>query len=96
MRYNPKFILIDHQKSDQLGIKAMQQFFVDQKGFEMDAVRTLVVRYPYVLSKTQAEYKQFFDTMNAQGLSDEEAMRALIECPKLISRKDLVKQIKEI
>jgi hypothetical protein len=34
--------------------------------------------------------------MKEQGLSDEEAMWALLECPKLISRKDLAKQIKEI
>jgi hypothetical protein len=34
--------------------------------------------------------------MKAQGIVEEEAMRALLECPKLISRKDLGKQIKEI
>jgi hypothetical protein len=37
-----------------------------------------------------------FKTMKAQGIVEEEAMRALLECPKLISRKDLGKQIKEI
>lgn len=34
--------------------------------------------------------------MKASGLSEEETMRILLECPKLISRKDLEHQIKEI
>lgn len=62
----------------------------------MDAVRTLVVRYPYVLSKSTDEFRKFFETMRAQGLNEEEAMKALLDCPKLISKKDLEKQIKEI
>lgn len=63
MRYNPKFILLQ-TKGDQTGIKTLEEFFVNQKGFELDAVRTLVVRYPYVLSKTRAEFEEFFQVMN--------------------------------
>jgi hypothetical protein len=62
----------------------------------MDAVRTLVVRYPYVLSKSKEEFKNFFELIKAQGFTDEETMRALLDCPKLISKKDLAKKIKEI
>ena len=50
-----------------------------------------MVRYPYILSKTKAELTAFFETMKGQGLSDEEAMKALLECPKLISTHDLEK-----
>lgn len=88
MRYNPKFILVDNQKA---GINTLKSFFVDKKGFQMDSIRTMAVRYPYVLSKTEEEFTQYFETMKGQGISDEEAMRALLECPKLISRKDLEK-----
>jgi hypothetical protein len=94
MRYNPKFILFD-QTSD-TGIKNLQSFFVDKLGFQLETVRTLVVRYPYVLSKTQPELENFFIVMKGQGLNEEEAMKALLECPKLVSKKDLEKQIKEI
>lgn len=94
MRYNPKFILVDHQKEQ--GIKTLQAFFVNEKGFDAEAVRTLVVRYPYILSKTRNELNTFFEIIKGQGLSEEETMRALLDCPKLISRKDLNKQIKEI
>lgn len=53
MRYNPKFILVDSEKT---GIKTLKSFFVDKKGFQMDSIRTMVVRYPYVLSKTEEEF----------------------------------------
>jgi hypothetical protein len=59
-------------------------------------VRTLVIRYPYVLSKTKEELEHFFSVMKGQGLTEEETMKALLECPKLISKKDIEKQIKEI
>jgi hypothetical protein len=62
----------------------------------MEAVRTLVVRYPYVLSKSLSDFRVFFDTLRAEGLSDVEIMKALLDCPKLISKKELSKKIKEI
>ena len=97
MRYNPKFILLsENQRTRDIGIEAMHKYFVQEKGFELDTVRTLVVIYPYILSKTIEEFKNFFEIMKTQGINEEEAMRALIECPKLISRKELSKQIKEI
>jgi mTERF len=62
----------------------------------MESVRTLVIRYPYVLSKTTEELEHFFQVMKGQGINEEESMKALLECPKLISRHELEKQIKEI
>ena len=97
MRYNAKFILPEtHQASQEIGIKSLTEFFVKEKGFEMEAVRTLVVRYPYILSKSLTELRQFFETLKAEGLTDEETMKALLDCPKLISKKELGKKIKEI
>ena len=96
MKYNPKVILLGGVNQDKEGINALQQFFVKEKGFQMEAVRTLVVRYPYILSKSTQEFKNYFDLIRTQGFTDEEAMKALLECPKLISKKDLSKQIKEI
>jgi hypothetical protein len=48
------------------------------------------------LSKTTEELEHFFSVMRGQGLTEEETMKALLECPKLISKKDIEKQIKEI
>ena len=97
MRYNPKFILLgETPQTKGTGINVLKKFFVDEKGFDMDTLRTLVVRYPYVLSKTTSEFNQFFETLKGQDLTEEEIMKALLECPKLVSKKDLPKQIKEI
>jgi len=97
MRYNPKFILLsENQKIIEIGFEAMHIYFVQEKGFELDTLRTLVVRYPYILSKEIDDFNNFFEIMKTQGLNEQEAMRALIECPKLISKKELSKQIKEI
>lgn len=63
MRYNPKFILVDQQSEDGHGIKAMRKLLVQEKGFEMDSVRTLVVRYPYILSKTREELTKYFEIL---------------------------------
>jgi hypothetical protein len=57
----------------------------------MDTLRTLIVRYPYIVSKTREELGQFFTTLKAQGLSEEEVMKALLESPKLISKHHLEK-----
>jgi hypothetical protein len=62
----------------------------------MEALRTLIIRYPYVLSKSVTEVREFFNIFKAQGLTDEETMKALLDIPKLISKKDLGKKIKEI
>lgn len=69
---------------------------MEEHGFEIDMVRTLVIRYPYILSKTSAELTKFFEIMAKQGITEEETMRALLDVPKLISKKDLEHQIKEI
>lgn len=62
------------------------KFFVDKKGFDIDAVRTLIVKYPYILGKNEEELEEYFTIMTRHGLSEEDAMRALLECPKLVSK----------
>jgi len=73
----------------------LYKYFVEEKGFDIDALRTLIVKYPYVLGKTRNDVEEYFTMMQRLGLNDDEAMRSLLECPKLIS-KNLEKQIKEI
>lgn len=96
MRYNAKFIMLGQQSAKGHGIEALKQFFVVDKGFDMDTLRTLVVRYPYIVSKTREELTQFFSTLKGQGLNEQEIMKALLESPKLISKQHLEKQMKEI
>ncbi len=58
-------------------------------------MRTLIVKYPYILGKTRKDIDDYFSLMQRLGLTEDEAMEKLLNCPKLIS-KNLEKQIKEI
>ena len=94
MRYKPSFILVDHQQKDE-GIQHIYKYFVDKKGFEKDVVRSLVMKYPYILGKSEKHLDQYFALLGSKGISEVVAMRQLLECPKLIS-VNLEEQMKEI
>ena len=83
MKYKPSFIIVDENEKE--GIHVLYRYFVTEKGFDLDAVRTLVVKYPYILSKTEDHLRHFFQIFSDHGLSEEAIMKQLIDCPKLIS-----------
>ncbi|CDW81088.1 UNKNOWN [Stylonychia lemnae] len=93
MRYKPAFILFEHNQDE--GMSVIFKVFVEQRKFELDAVRTLVVKYPYILSKSEKQLNKYFETMKSWNIADRNAMKQLVECPKLISQ-DLDHKIKEI
>ena len=55
----------------------------------------MVFRYPFILSKSEEQIKDYFKIMEDNGVNEREAMKALLMSPKLISQ-DLSKQIREI
>jgi hypothetical protein len=59
MRYKPSFILLDIAGENE-GIRVLHEYFVEKKGFEFEYVRTLVVKYPYILGKKPEEFEAFF------------------------------------
>jgi len=83
MRHKPNFIFFD--QTEKVGIHVLKGFFVDKKGFDLDVVRTLVVKYPFILGKDEEHLNKFFDILKEHGLTDEEIMKYLVETPKLIS-----------
>ena len=83
MRLKPSFILFD--LNNRIGINTLHKYFVQQKGFDIDLLRTLVVKYPYILQKDEEHLNHFFGTFQKYGFKDEEIMRFIMECPKLIS-----------
>ena len=83
MKSKPTFIIIDERSNE--GIHVVHKLLVEDKGFDKDVVRTLVVKYPYILGKTREQLEAFFDLLKYQGFSEDECMRSLLECPKLIS-----------
>ncbi len=50
MRHKPTFLL--WQNNTTTGLAALEEFFVKKYGFDIELVRTLVVKYPFILSKT--------------------------------------------
>lgn len=38
----------------------LYKFFVEKKGFELDVLRTLVIKYPYILGKTEQHIEKYF------------------------------------
>lgn len=94
MKYKPSFILFE-QDSQKTGLKSLVNYLVEERGFDMDVVRTLTVKYPYILSKEESDLRNYFEILTRHGLTEKEIIKALIECPKLISR-NLEHQMKEI
>ena len=50
VRHKPTFLM--WQDNNKTGMNALRDFFVKKYGFDIELVRTLVVKYPFILSKT--------------------------------------------
>lgn len=83
MKHKPSFILFE--VSPKIGMNILYKYFVQQKGFDIDLLRTLVVKYPYILQKEEEHLDHFFKTFLKYGFKDEEIMKFIMDCPKLIS-----------
>jgi hypothetical protein len=92
MRHKPSFIL--WRESQKTGMNVLRDFFVKKYGFDIELVRTLVVKYPFILSKTQEQLESVFAILDKQGVPPMESIRLIFECPKLVS-VDLEKRISE-
>ena len=75
----------DASKLNARGLNVLRVFFCDKYHFDMDLVRGLIVKYPFILSKTESSIEKVFTTLNEYGFSNQEAMKYIYECPKLIS-----------
>jgi len=59
------------------GIKALDQVLCSEFGFGTEVMKTLVVKYPQVLSKTEEEMREYFAIMNNYGINSTDAMNYL-------------------
>ena len=48
-------------------------------------LRTLILRFPTVLSKTEDEVREYFDIMGKYDINKQDAMDYLLQCPKIIT-----------
>ena len=57
-------------------------------------LKSIVVKYPVILSKSEEDLNKYFDIMNRHGVDNNDAMNYLLQVPKLLS-EDLETKIKE-
>lgn len=72
MKYKPSLIL--SSETEKTGPHIVKKVFVDQKGFPIEYIRTLMVKYPYILSKEEQELQKYFEVLNSHEVSNEQAM----------------------
>jgi hypothetical protein len=53
MKKKPTFILFRFENNE--NFKMLHRFFVEERGYDLNVLRTLVVRYPPILGKTEDE-----------------------------------------
>jgi hypothetical protein len=83
MRHKPTFIL--NQTSDDTGIKVVHDYFVVKHGYTPEFLRTLVVKYPFILSRTKDDIEFTFKTLEENGIERAEAVKLVFDCPKILS-----------
>ena len=51
--HKPSVLLLEDAESDtKMGLVALQKYFVEEQGFSEELTRTLITKYPHILSKT--------------------------------------------
>lgn len=93
MKKKPSFVLFEKEQDNE-GLKMLHKYFVEERGYQMEVLKTLIMRYPYILSKNHEQIDGYFKKLAAHSISEDDAMKYLLEYPRLISF-DLEKQMKE-
>ena len=67
MKHKPTFLFWKDQ-TDGCGIASLVELLVDKYGFNLETVKTLVVKYPAILSKSQDQIENTFKLLEDQGI----------------------------
>jgi hypothetical protein len=75
-KYKPAFLLYEEDYTrKKSGLLAVNEYLVNKRKFEYEVVKTLIVKYPTILSKTEDQlHKQFFD-LKKHNIGKNEAMK---------------------
>ena len=68
MRFKPTFLFQQGEKSP-TGMHTLHDYFVVQHGMTDQFLKTLVVKYPHILSKSQKDLNKIIGTLGEQGIS---------------------------
>jgi hypothetical protein len=84
MKKKPAFILFERE-ADNEGMKMLYRYFVEERKYDSDVLRTLIMRYPSILSKNEEQIDRYFKLLAEYNVSEEDALKYLLEIPRLIS-----------
>ena len=56
VKHRPSFII----SNEEVGMDVLYRFFVEKKGYDIDTLRTLVVKYPFIAGKTEQHLDSYF------------------------------------
>ena len=79
MKHKPTLLLFEEEyEGKQSGIKAVYNVLVEEKGFEADQVKQLVVNYPAIMSKSESELRDYFEVHGKYNINNRMAMDLLV------------------
>lgn len=81
----PTFLLFEEDHEQHKGIKSLEKVLCEENGFSAEMLRTLILRFPTVLSKTEDEVREYFNIMGKYDINKQDAMDYLLQCPKIIT-----------
>ena len=65
------------------GIRALERVLIEKHGLDIERFRILVLRYPIILQQNDENLDLLFDALQEVGVSNEETLFYLLECPRL-------------
>ena len=75
-----------YDKDPNKGINALSKLLVNKYGMSKDLVKTLVLKYPKILSKSDNAINNFFDYMKSSKNIDElTTMKLVFDVPLLLN-----------
>jgi hypothetical protein len=87
--------LFYYDNDGEVGFGALEKLFIDELGYDKELLKTLVIKFPPILSKDIGHINNVLSIIEAEGFTKQEAVRLVFECPKLLSG-DLATSIKNI
>jgi hypothetical protein len=100
LKLQPKFLLglkpdLGLKEADRYGILVLEEFYCTKHGNGKDFLRSLILRYPFLLNKTKSHIEGVFELLAKHGIDEKDAIRYTYDYPKLFSVK-LEKQMSEV
>lgn len=71
-------------QEDHKGIKPIFAYLKEERDFNDEQARSLILRYPAILSKERKHFEDYFSLLQENGISQEEATSLLIQYPKIL------------